>query len=243
MIPTLRKLARRLGLADRRCPVCGAVVHDPDAAFCPGCARDLAPRTGGYCPGCGRMSGREQDPPTLCPKCRRKPPPWSRLHFHGRYDGPLRDLILSYKFNGFFGHARLLADLADRAFGKNGGPVPDVIVPVPLHRLRLVRRGFNQSAELSRMLAKTLHRPVLKNGLSRIRYTVPQTRLDRHERRANIKNAFAADPAQVRDKRVLLVDDVYTTGSTLRECARTLQRAGADEVEALVLARAQRKQD
>ena len=240
MIRQLLDLARKLGLAARRCPVCGAVVHAPNAALCRECARAMTLRTGGYCPTCGHMSGREDDPPSQCPQCRHEPPPWSRLHFHGKYSGPLRDLIISYKFNGAFGHARLLADMADRAFSGDGGRVPDVIVPVPLHRRRLLWRGFNQSTEIARILSKKLGKPTLTSGLSRIRDTVPQTRLARQERQTNIRNAFTADPEQIRGRNVLLVDDVYTTGATLHECARTLSRAGAAEIEVLVLARAQR---
>ena len=241
MIRHLLDLARALGLAARRCPVCGAVMHAPKAALCRECAQAMTLRTGGYCPTCGRMSGREDAPPSQCPECRHEPPPWTRLHFHGRYDGPLRDLIISYKFSGTFGHARLLADMADQAFNGDGEHGPDVIVPVPLHRRRLLWRGFNQSTEISRILSKKLGKPTLKNGLSRIRDTVPQTRLGHKERQVNIRNAFTADPAQIKGRTVLLVDDVYTTGATLRECARTLNRAGAAGVEALVLARAQQE--
>ncbi|BDQ33545.1 ComF family protein [Pseudodesulfovibrio portus] len=245
MIPRILDLARRIGLTARRCPACGAVTHAPAKTdgntLCADCARAMAPRTGGYCPGCGHMSGRKDDPPSLCPECRRTPPPWARLHFHGKYADPLRTLILGYKFGGGFGHARLLADMAERAFNGTGNAVPDVIVPVPLHSRRLMWRGFNQATEMSRLLSRKLGRPMLQNGLVRTRNTVPQTRLGHRERQANIKDAFTADPGQVRGKTVLLVDDVYTTGATLRECARTLNRAGAAAVEVLVLARAQQE--
>lgn len=238
MLRRIRLVARAIGLSARRCPACGAVVHSPEAVLCPECTQAMRPRTGGYCPGCGHMSGRENDPPSLCPECRRTPPPWSRLHFHGTYEGPLRELILGYKFNGGFGYARLLANMAECAFNDNGEHTPDVIVPVPLHHKRLLWRGFNQSLEMSRILSKKIGKPLLSHTLIRTRNTAPQTRLGREERRDNIKNAFTADQARIRKKHVLLVDDVYTTGSTLRECARTLKRAGAAEINVLVLARA-----
>ena len=179
MLDLIRLLARAMGLAARRCPVCGAVIHSPEARFCPECARAIRPRTGGYCPSCGHMSGREDAPPSRCPECRHEPPPWSRLHFHGRYAGPLRDLILGYKFHGGFNHARLLADMAERAYNGGETVAPDVIVPVPLHPRRLAWRGFNQSTEMARVLSGRLDRPVFNNGLARNRDTVPQTRLDR----------------------------------------------------------------
>ena len=131
--------------------------------------------------------------------------------------------------------------MAVQTFEQRQARTPDVIVPVPLHHRRLLWRGFNQSLEISRSLSKRLDRPVLKNGLTRIRNTPPQTRLGLRERRVNIKDAFLADTGQIRGRRVLLVDDVYTTGSTLRECARTLRRAGAFGVDVLVLARTQQE--
>lgn len=239
MFRRLTALAGQIGLTARRCPCCGTVIHTPRGVLCATCAEAMRPRTGGYCPGCGHMSGREDAPPTLCPECRTDPPPWDRLHFHGLYSGPLRDLILSYKFSNVFGHTRLLATMADQAFAIGSKRVPDVIIPVPLHRKRLNWRGFNQSVEISRIVSKKLDKPLLRNGLSRTRNTPPQTRLARKERQVNIKDAFTADREQVGGKTVLLIDDVYTTGATLRECARTLKRAGAAGVDVLVLARAQ----
>jgi len=232
-------LARRLGLRAGRCAVCGAVMEDAARPLCAVCARTLPLRTGGLCPACGEMSGRETDPPSLCPDCRREPPPWNELYFHGRYEGVLRRLIIGYKFNNRFERNRLLSALAAAAFDARRGSAPDAVVPVPLHHRRLVWRGFNQSLEIARGLARREDRPLLVHGLARTRNTPPQTRFGLRERQANIKGAFAANPGLVRGKRLLLVDDVYTTGSTLQECARTLLRAGCAGVDVLVLARAQ----
>ncbi|XXJ20847.1 ComF family protein [Desulfovibrio caledoniensis] len=229
-------LARRLGLRAGRCAVCSAILPD-GGSLCPACALDLPLRTGGLCPACGEMSGRKEDPPTLCPECRADPPPWDELFFYGPYAGILRRLILGYKFHNRFERNRLLAELAVTAFTARRGRVPDAVVPVPLHERRLVWRGFNQSLEMARGLARRTDRPLLVHGLRRTRNTPPQSRFGLKERRANIKGAFAADPALVRGRRLLLVDDVYTTGSTLRECALTLERAGCAGVDVLVLAR------
>lgn len=210
-------------------------------SLCPTCEKDMQPRRGGYCPACGLMHGRKDAPPSQCPECRHDPPPWNRLYFHGLYAGPLRDLILSYKFSGNFGRTKLLADMATQAFTAEDSTLPDVIVPVPLHRKRLLWRGFNQATEISRTLSKKLNKPILTHGLARTRNTPPQTRLKLKERQANIKDAFTADASRIKNKRVLLVDDVYTTGATLRECARTLNKAGAAGVDVLVLARTQQE--
>jgi len=183
------------------------------------------------------MFGDDDAVPTVCPACLHEPPPWDRLAFHAAYAGGLRDLILHFKFHGGYGDSRLLSDLAREAAARHLTEPVDGVVPVPLHRRRLAWRGFNQSSELGRAVARTLGVPLWNHALTRTRYTQPQTRLDHKERQANIKNAFAADRDTVRGKRVLLVDDVYTTGATLRECARTLKRAGAAGVDVLVLAR------
>jgi ComF family protein len=230
-------LVRGLGLYAGRCAVCGVLIADRGRHICAACAEKLPLRTGGLCPACGEMSGRDEAPPSLCPECRSAPPPWNELFFHGLYAGPLRELILGYKFHNRFERNRLLSVLAVNAFEARAGRIPDAVIPVPLHNRRLVWRGFNQSLEIARGLARHADRPLLVHGLRRTRNTPPQTRFGLRERQANIKGAFAADPALVKGKRVLLVDDVYTTGSTLRECARTLKRAGGTAVDVLVLAR------
>jgi len=241
MFRKFEEIARRIGLTMTRCPVCGMVTDKVHGPLCPACALEIQPRTGGYCPQCGTMFGNNDDPPMQCAECRLDPPPWDSIHFHGRYSGRLRELILSYKFNNGFGRTRLLADMACKAFHTADTRIPDIIIPVPLHRKRLLWRGFNQSTELARILGKALHRPVLRNGLIRSRHTMPQTRLGFQERQMNIKDAFVADAKKVKGAVALVVDDVYTTGATLSECARTLKRAGVIGVDVLVLARAQQE--
>lgn len=220
----LGRLARWAGLSQKRCPVCGRLMES--GSLCPDCAHALRPRTGGYCPQCASLFGDGDEPPALCPECVHEPPPWETVHFHNAYADTLRTLILSYKFKRGLGRTRLLADLAVNAFKRGGTPPPDVIIPVPLHTRRLLSRGFNQSLEIANELGRTLDRPVLKTALTRIRHTPPQTRLGRTARRENIRNAFTVDHTQVAHRTILLVDDVYTTGATLRECARTWRRPG-----------------
>lgn len=237
MLALLKALAEKSGLAASRCPLCGQLTYDESGAPCRACARSLSPRTGGFCPQCGEIFGDDDGVPTTCPDCLHAPPPWDRFMFHSVHAGALRDLILAHKFGRSFSNARLMARLAGEAFARHARRVPDAVVPVPLHRRRLAWRGFNQSTELGRAIGRKLSIPVLDRALSRIRHTAPQTRLDHTGRQANIKAAFAADAATVKGRRLLLVDDVYTTGATMRECARTLNRAGAAGVDVLVLAR------
>ncbi|WP_272699434.1 ComF family protein [Desulfovibrio sp. Fe33] len=240
MRQTILRLFRGLGLGAGRCPVCGTVMADGSRALCETCAGALPLRIGGLCPTCGTMSGRESDPPCQCPDCRLEPPPWDELYFHGPYAGRMRELIIGYKFGNRYDRNRLLATLGIEAFEARRARTPDAVVPVPLHGRRLAWRGFNQSAEIARGLARRLKRPLLLDGLERTRNTPPQTSFGFKERQTNIKGAFAANPDRVEGRRVLLVDDVYTTGSTLRECARTLLHAGCAGVDVLVLARTKR---
>jgi ComF family protein len=123
---------------------------------------------------------------------------------------------------------------------RGAGVAGDVVVPVPLHPARLAERGYNQAALLGAAAAAELGVPLLARGLARTRDTPQQARLDRAARRANVAGAFRAR-ARLRGKRVVLVDDVATTGSTLAACTRALLDAGAASVTALVVARAEHR--
>ena len=114
----------------------------------------------------------------------------------------------------------------------------DVVVPVPLHRRRLWWRGFNQAALLAMTISRRLEVPIELSALTRSRMTTPQTSQDHDARRRNVRRAFkVAQPARIKDRRVLLVDDVMTTGATVDECARVLMASGAVRVDVLTLAR------
>ncbi len=151
----------------------------------------------------------------------------------------MAEVISRFKFRGAARLAKplgtLLADYADREFLFSEF---DLLVPVPLHRQRLRDRGFNQSLLLARRIAKIHSLPVDTAALQRIRHTQPQTELSGPERRKNIRQAFAVSrTGSISGKRVLLIDDVFTTGATVQECAKTLLRAGAQQVDVLTLAR------
>lgn len=231
--------ARAVG--EHRCPACLALVPGPspegEAGLCEPCAAELDLRLGGFCPGCGALYADTCQEPHLCGECLKSPRPWQGFYFLGAYDGLLAELIKAYKFNQGLGYGRLIEGLAARIFTARAEAVPDLIAPVPLHPRRLVERGYNQSLELSRALARAIERPLEVHALTRLRYTVPQSRLGAKQRLTNLRGAFAADAALVHGKRVLLCDDVMTTGATLDECARALARAGAIGVDVLVLAR------
>jgi ComF family protein len=235
----MARVAEAFGASETRCQCCGALATKipGELPLCPECARELRLRTGGYCPRCGAIFADETAAPHLCAACLRSPPPYERLTFFAAYAPPLDECILSFKFAAALSRQNLLCAMLHAAFARLGPPVPDVVVPVPLHERRLRERGFNQSLELARGLAGRTGIGLAATALSRLRDTVPQARLERAERLLNLKGAFAADPRQVAGRRVLLVDDVSTTGATLVECTAALLAAGAATVDVAVLAR------
>ncbi len=255
----LRRAARSLGLLDRRCLLCGNRVTPPPAgtsrgsglmdALCPDCAVELRPRIGGYCPLCGSMPFDSQAPPAPCGKClrrakgREKPLAWSALAFYAPYSGVLRQSLLEFKLNSRLGMGALMRRLVLETWELRcqkpewSGWRPDLVVPVPLYPGKLLRRGFNQSHELARPLAEKLGVPLSDKALRRVRDTVPQFSLRHGQRAENIKDAFATFPSLVAQHKLLLVDDIMTTGATLEECCRTLRRGGALDIRVLVLAR------
>jgi len=252
----LAGLARPLGLGEARCPGCGRVVQaapDQGSSLCPDCRLALVPQDVPACPGCGQALGGQPDispvpplsasPPPLCPSCQAAPRPWGRLVCFGPYEGRLRELILAYKFEARLGLGRQLQECLDEAFERSALALPELaacelVVPVPLHPRRLSWRGFNQSRELARLLARRRGLPIRQEALLRVRRTVPQMELDRAERAENIRGAFAASRELLAGRTALLVDDIMTTGSTLEECSRMMRAAGAAQVHVLVLARA-----
>jgi competence protein ComFC len=153
------------------------------------------------------------------------------------FAGPLREGIHRFKYEGERSLAGPLAELLLPTARSLPWPV-DVIVPAPLYPARERQRGYNQSALLAERLAKALKTPLDSRAIHRERDTRPQMGLTAPERRTNVAGAFAGRPGSLEGQRVLLFDDVCTTGSTLEACAQAARQAGAAEVRALVLARA-----
>jgi ComF family protein len=171
----------------------------------------------------------------LCGPCTAVPPPWDYARAAGQYVDPLRTALGAFKFEGRRALARPLADLLVEQCGAAVPADVDALVPVPLGRSRERERGFNQAALLAERVARALGPPV-RSWLTRTRPTRPQSELGAAERRANVRDAFRA-VAAVRERHVVVVDDVLTTGATAAECARVLRQAGARAVGVLTVAR------
>jgi len=232
------------GLADlvwpRRCMACGARVgallpSDPATAFCPVCADSLMPVVSPRCPRCALpFEGAGTD--HLCGECLRDPPMFTAGAALFQYGEAAARAVTRLKY----GPTPHLAEVMGRLMLANTalGAV-DLVVPVPLHRKRLRRRGFNQSALLARPMAKGLGVPLDGRLAVRTRDTTSQAGLTRDERRKNLNGAFAVQkPGRAAGRRILLVDDVVTTGTTVREVAKCLRRAGARDVFVAAFARA-----
>lgn len=212
------------------CGADGALGYD----LCAGCAADL-PYNRMACSGCATPLA-ENSAAGLCAECQAQPRSFDRTFAPFRYQPPVNFLIRGLKFEGRLSHARLLGELFAAALAERTEPLPDCIIPVPLHPRRLRERGFNQALELARAAARRFGIPLLADGLRRVRYTTPQTRLDAQRRQTNPLGAFTVGQWET-GARVALIDDVMTTGSTVGECARVLRAGGAIEVEVWALGR------
>ena len=228
------------------CPVCAMRSDDPvHRPFCGSCWAGLPIGLGSGCVVCGEpFPGLDGDWP--CDACRRAPPPYAFARAVAAYDGGMREAIHALKYGGRPAVASPLGQLLSGA-GREVLPVPpdewaDGLVPIPLHRVRRAERGFNQAEILAQPCGAAWRLPVLGRALVRTRPTLPQTDLDADARRANVRDAFRVPrPAAILGRRLLLVDDVLTTGATVSAAARALRSAGAAAVGVLTLARVVRR--
>ena len=222
-----------------RCLACGTVVSAP-GTLCPACwgrVRFLGPPC---CACCGHPFEIGLGPDALCPACLRERPRYGRARAVFLYDEGSRALILRFKHADHTGSARYFARWMARA-GSELIENADLLVPVPLHRWRLLARRYNQSALLAHALSRLCGVPVAADALTRRRDTPSQGKGGRDWRRRNVRGAFAVQrPDMIAGRRILLIDDVQTSGATLEECARVLLDSGAGSVDVLTLARAER---
>ncbi|MCI5060300.1 MAG: ComF family protein [Alphaproteobacteria bacterium] len=227
-----------------RCALSGEIV-DKQGMLSPDMWGKLNFITDPMCSVCGvpfdfdmevRCENEEQG---VCAPCSKAPPVYQAARSALIYDDGSRDLILSYKHGDQMTHIHTFLPWLARA---GGGMLSaaDYLIPVPLHRWRLFRRRFNQAALIAAVLGRTVNKPALLDGLERIRATATQGYLRHDERAKNVKRAFRVPPKyqdQLRGKNIVLIDDVYTTGATVQECAKVLLKAGVKRVDVLTLAR------
>jgi len=224
------------------CCACGEPVSRPD--FCARCRAAVVLLGAPLCARCGVPFATRGASDHLCGHCLVQAPPFGCARACAMYDArqsshdPVKSVLQRYKYSRNVGLARPLGQLLIERC-----PFPlinyDVIIPVPLHLNRLRWRGFNQANLLAAILGRDAGLPVDPFSMERTRPTLPQVELTEPERRRNVAHAFRITrPHRVRGQRVLLLDDVYTTGATVTECARVLHEADAASIDVLVLARA-----
>ena len=220
------------------CPFCQKTLAQiTQSPFCHRCTRDIRPLPPGRCPRCALPFAASDGSSHLCGACSRALSPFLSVHSAGLYEGGLREVVHRFKFEQGHYLDRALALLMYRAL--DPAVNPDIIVPVPLHNLSLRRRTYNQSLLLARELAGRLNRPMVSRLLERVRDTPQQQGLRAIERTRNLRGAFLCR-SQLNGERILLVDDVMTTGTTAAACSRALLEAGAAEVRVVVAGRAAR---
>jgi len=233
------------------CRLCGIpLTNISRLPVCEECLSTLHPIAGGLCSICGErlispyaFSSGDGEP--LCGLCRRAEPVFVKAAAYGSYDGGLRELIHLLKYGSIRPAASVLGRMLAEAISHLEpvlGEEHAVIIPVPLHITKLRQRGFNQSELIARAALKLSPRrerySLATTVLQRQRETQSQIGLSRHQRRENMRGAFAVKQAgKIKDKPNLLVDDVFTTGTTASECARVLLRAGASKVYVATVAR------
>lgn len=220
-------------LFPRRCPVCGEIVKPKGAWICPGCLKKLSPVRQPACRRCGKEVLHERM--EYCPDCSRYPRSFEAGMALLNYNDAARRSMAAVKYKNkreyldFYARA-----MAVRMTKRVKGWQADALVPVPVHPSRRRVRGYNQAQELAKRLAKAWEIPVDDRLLYRTRRTAPQKSLNSRERLANLQQAFAVDRRRAAKgdvpETVILVDDIYTTGSTIEACSRVLKAAGVKRV-------------
>lgn len=212
------------------CPVCGkksdSYKYNP---ICSYCWAEIQKYNGPACKVCGIPSVSELT--TICGACIKIRQPFSKIIYYGLYEGNLRKAVHILKFNGI----KRLANPLSRLLFELPIPKADLIIPVPLHLKRLREREFNQTALIGLCLSKELKIPMIIDNLLKTKETPPQTSLGRKERIENVKKAFSSFQG-VANSDILLIDDVITSGATVRECSVSLIESGAKSVTVLALA-------
>ncbi|HCM83324.1 MAG TPA: hypothetical protein DIS76_02000 [Rhodospirillaceae bacterium] len=226
-------------LLPHRCQQCGMLVGQAHA-LCPDCWPKMHFIVPPYCAGCGLPFPHDYgSDDTLCARCLAESPPFSAARSAAVYDDESKALILRFKHGDQLYLAPAFASWMHRAAPEWFTP-GSMIIPVPLHRTRIFMRRYNQAALLARALAKLSGQICALDGLVRHRRTPSQGAMNREQRLKNVTGAFRVHSRwqeKIKDRDVILVDDVLTTGATASVCAKTLMRAGARDVKVLTLMR------
>lgn len=210
-----------------RCPVCNGLLEDKAGRTCPECKSIFHPVTEDYCFKCGKPTTDSEE---YCQECRSRQRSFRRGRGVFVYNLPMKESLLRYKYYGSREYGNYYAECICRYAGRDiRNWNPDVIVPVPMSKTKYKKRGFNQAADLALKVGKIMDIPVAEHLMIKVRETRSQKKLDAAERRRNLKNVFCTMES-VSGLKILIMDDVYTTGSTVEALADSLTASGAEAV-------------
>ena len=211
------------------CPLCEETLAGGKTRFCENCKPLISYPEEPLCLKCGKET--EDDEAEYCRDCRERPKSYVKGFPAMIYKEPLRRSIVKFKYQNKSSYADCFAGEIIRRHGREIMDIlPDVLVPVPVHKKKLEKRGYNQAEVLAKSLGKYLDIPVDPGVLKRTENTIPQKLLSDEERQKNLEKAFISDKKQVQYKSVMLVDDIYTTGATVESCTKALKAVGVRKV-------------
>ncbi len=217
-----------------RCPLCDGLLQKGEHGICARCGKTLPYVTEPYCMKCGKAL--EEENSDLCPDCRRIAHAFVRCRSVFVYEDRMKSAMYRLKYAGRKEYAGALAKLSAEYLGDWIRQIgPDAVLSVPLHKSRMRKRGYNQAALFAKALSERLGLVCRDDLVMRVKKTLPQKNLSRSERQKNLKKAFKIRQNDVKLDTVLLVDDIYTTGSTMDALAETFLRAGAKSVYCLTI--------
>ncbi len=219
-------------IVPRRCVFCADTTTSEQ--LCEGCRLAL-PWNRLACPRCALP--QNSAPAQVCAECAKQAPAFDSAWSAFRYEAPIAQAIQGLKYSAQFRYARLLADAMAEKLARRSQPLPELLLPMPLHPRRLRSRGYNQALELARAMTRHLAIAIDPHAAVRVRATEDQIGKSAVERRRNVKGAFAVD-ARILGPHIAIVDDVMTTGSSAAELARVCRAAGATRIEVWTAARA-----
>ena len=231
-------LSMLVWLLPATCILCGSLTRNTQN-ICHTCQQDLPILPHG-CQQCADflLSSATNDN-LKCGNCLKNPPAYDKTYALFPYKPPINHLITKLKFNHQLSHARALGELMTnriQSLWYVNKPLPDLIIPIPLHPLRLRERGFNQAIEIARPIAKALAIPIDFHGVTRIKHTRAQSGLPAKERKCNLTQAFSLS-RNYSNLTVAVIDDVITTGHTVMECCRMIKDHGAKRIDVWCCAR------
>lgn len=211
-------------LLPRLCLFCNKPCEQ--SQICSACYRDL-PWLKTACPQCANLLEQQNQ---ICGQCLNDTPAYHSTLALFQYLPPIDHLILGLKFRQKLAYARVLAELLTKKILEQQAPLPEIIIPLPLHHLRLKERGFNQALEIAKPIAKALNIPLDIQSARRIKVTLPQASIPAAQRKKNVWNAFSVD-LQFSAKHIGLIDDVITTGHTVNALAQCYRKLGVERID------------